>query len=323
MTARTGACPQCGTARQGDLRFCASCGFDYWKAAEADNAGAAPTSQAEPPSQATDPEADEKKNRRIGCIGIAVVAVLLIGIIGALNQDDDTPAAGASQTPDATPSAADESTPEPTGTPEPPADPTPTTESTPTEELTPSPEPTPEFAAIELTGTGSGVPRFDIPADSAAIAEISHTGGSNFAVWAIDGSGSQTDLLVNTIGNYTGTVLFDEDLGSHTDAFEVEADGSWTITIRPVTEAFRWDGTETLSGTGDDVVVLDPPSSGLSSTTLTHAGGGNFAIWGYSSDGTDLLVNEIGNYSGEVLLADGTFVLEITADGPWTASPPD
>jgi hypothetical protein len=166
------------------------------------------------------------------------------------------------------------------------------------------------------------VPRFDIPEGSAAIAEITHSGGSNFAVWTVDASGAQTDLLVNTIGSYSGTVLFDERDGSHSDAFDVEADGAWTITIRAVTEAFRWNGGEVLTGTGDDVVILDPPSSGLRSTTLTHSGEGNFAVWAFSSSGVDLAVNEIGQFSGEVLLADGTFLMEITATGPWTASPP-
>jgi hypothetical protein len=55
---------------------------------------------------------------------------------------------------------------------------------------------------------------------------------------------------------------------------------------------------------------------------ISHQGSGNFAIWAYSEDGTDLLVNEIGTYTGESLLADGTFVLEITADGSWTITPP-
>ncbi|MBA2311661.1 MAG: hypothetical protein H0V97_02550, partial [Actinobacteria bacterium] len=172
------------------------------------------------------------------------------------------------------------------------------------------------------TGTGNSVPRYDIPEDAAAIAEISHSGGANFAVWAVDGAGQQTDLLVNTIGNYTGTVLFDESASSHTDAFDVEADGTWTITIKPVTEAFEWDGSEVLTGSGDDVAVLDPAPSGLKSTTLTHSGSGNFAIWAYGPS-TDLLVNEIGNFSGEVLLAEGTFLFEITADGPWTIGPPE
>lgn len=140
-------------------------------------------------------------------------------------------------------------------------------------------------------------------------------------MWTIDESGAQTDLLVNAIGNYAGTVLFDEAAGSHSVALDVEADGTWAITIKPVTEAFRWDGTETLSGSGDDVAILDPASSGFKSTTLTHNGDGNFAIWTYGET-TDLLVNEIGAFSGEVLLTSGTFLFEITANGPWSISPP-
>jgi hypothetical protein len=321
MTSAMNACPQCGTARQGDLRFCASCGFDYWKAAEsAPGGGAVPAATAG--AAAEEKAAEEKKNRRFGCIGIAVIAVVILGIIGALNSEEEPGTAGASASPEesATTEPTDEAsatpgatTPEPTS--EPPAE-------TPTPSAIESVPPSPAFEAIALSGTGNAVPRFDIPEDAAAIAEISHSGGANFVVWAVDGSGSQTDLLVNTIGAYSGTVLFDEQAGSHTDAFEVEADGPWTITVEPVTEAFEWDGSEVLSGTGDDVVILDPPSSGLQSTTLTHDGSGNFAVWGYASGATDLLVNEIGNYSGEVLLADGTFLLEITATGSWTASPP-
>ena len=101
------------------------------------------------------------------------------------------------------------------------------------------PEPTPAFAAIELSGTGDGVPRFEIPADVPAIAEESHTGSANFAIVTLAESGEQNDLLVNTIGNYTGTVLFDEQEGQHSVAFEVTADGPWTITIRPVSDATR------------------------------------------------------------------------------------
>lgn len=323
MTVQRGFCPQCGTARQGDLRFCASCGFDYWKAAEA--AANTQTAPAAAPSTQADPAAAEqdRKSRRVGCITLAVIAVIVVAVISALNQDDDPEVAGASQSAEASPEptlASEEPSTAPSLAPASVAE-----SAAPT--VVPSPvvsiAPEPAFANITLNGTGNAVPRFDIPEDSAAIAEITHSGASNFAVWAVDGSGSPTDLLVNTIGNYSGTVLFDESAGSHTDAFEIEADGPWTIIIKPVTEAFRWDGSDVLTGSGDDVAILDPPSDGLKSTTVTHSGSGNFAIWSYSASGTDLLVNEIGNFSGEVLLSDGTFLFEVTATGQWTMNPPE
>ncbi|MEO6578682.1 MAG: zinc ribbon domain-containing protein [Candidatus Limnocylindria bacterium] len=321
MTAQNSPCPQCGTTRQPDMRFCANCGFDYWKAAE----GSTSATQAAPTTAATasvvensSAAAEEKRNRRFGCVAIGAIALVVIGIIGALNQDEDgvgspsrSPTPTQSPEPTTAPQASSSASVAPA-----PAEPT----------AIPSPivtvEPEPAFANITLNGNGNSVPRFDIPEDSAAIAEIGHNGPGNVAVWTVDPSGAQTDLLVNTIGNYTGVVLFDESAGAHTDAFDIESGGAWTIVIKPVTEAFSWNGKETLAGSGDDVAILDPASSGLKSTTLTHGGDSNFAIWGYSSSNTDLLVNEIGNYSGEVLLADGTFLFEITANGPWTMSPP-
>jgi hypothetical protein len=194
----------------------------------------------------------------------------------------------------------------------------------PTARTTPKPTPVPDltFSPIPLTGQGNSVPRFAIPANAVALAEITHVGAANFAVWTVDTSGTEQDLLVNTIGNYTGTVLFDEQLGQHSVAFNVQADGAWTITVKPISQATLWNGAANAAGRGDAVLLVAPPSSGLASVMISHQGSGNFAIWAYSEDGTDLLVNEIGTYTGESLLADGTFVLEITADGSWTITPP-
>jgi hypothetical protein len=164
------------------------------------------------------------------------------------------------------------------------------------------------------------VPRFTIPEDAIAIATFTHNGGSNFAVWTVDASGAETDLLVNTIGVYSGTVLFDEQ--GHSVAFSVEADGAWTAVIKPIELARAWNGATTIGGHGDDVVRVDPPTSGLSTTTMIHNGASNFAVWSYGLYSVDLLINEIGAYSGEVLLADATVLFEVTADGDWSMTAP-
>lgn len=312
MTGQQNFCPQCGSARQGALRFCATCGFDYWKGADPAAQGPAGASASPPPEQrpaeaSTSPP--PKKNTRLGCVALGVIAVIVIAIAANLGGD---PAETARETPTPGPSRSDESTlsAEPTAA-------APTVAATPIVTLPPEPA----FAPIQLSGVGSSVPRFDIPADEAAIATLTHSGAANFIVWAVGETGEQQDLLVNTIGGYTGTVLFDEASGSHSVAFDIEADGPWTIEIKPITDAFRWDGSAALSGVGDDVAILDPPSSGLKSVTVTHQGDGNFMIWAYGPS-TDLLVNEIGPYSGEALLNDGTVFFEIGANGPWTISPP-
>lgn len=49
---------------------------------------------------------------------------------------------------------------------------------------------------------------------------------SNFIVWGFYDNGNRRDLLVNTIGSYSGTILFNRGAGSF---FEITADGGWTI----------------------------------------------------------------------------------------------
>jgi hypothetical protein len=145
---------------------------------------------------------------------------------------------------------------------------------------------TPGFADITLSGTGDAVPSFEIPEDQAAIAVITHTGSSNFAIWALAEDGTENDLLVNVIGNYSGTVLFDERTGVHSVAFEITADGAWTVVIRPITAARAWDGAATLTGSGDDVVLISPALSGLTTAAITHDGASNFAIVAYDLAGS-------------------------------------
>ena len=202
--------------------------------------------------------------------------------------------------------------------------------------VAPEPVPTPthirsrepsvaSFAPLGMNGKGKKVEEFTIPEGSVAIAEITHDGESNFIVNTIDASGNQVDGLVNEIGDYNGTVLIDpSDDDDHPVAFEVDADGAWTITVKPVAEAKVWDPSTTLEGSGDSVYQVVPPSAGLATLELTHDGGSNFIFRTYSGDnGTlDDIANEIGDFTGEVLLPDGTFLLEITAhEGTWSATP--
>ena len=159
--------------------------------------------------------------------------------------------------------------------------------------------------------------KFNIPEDSVGIAKLTHTGSGNFAVWTVDADGEETDLLVNEIGKYQGKVMFDEN--DHSVAFSITASGGWTLTISPIQKISHWNGTETRKGTSDDVFALSGDAAEAFGAKFRHKGEGNFAVWGYSLDGTDLLVNDIGTYSGEVLL-EGAQILELTADGSWSVA---
>jgi hypothetical protein len=180
----------------------------------------------------------------------------------------------------------------------------------------------PKFDPIALKGKGKKVVKFSIPEDVAAIAVLKHKGKSNFIVDALDANGKSLGALVNEIGNYSGTVLFDTDADQHTAAFAVDADGTWTITVKPVASAPAWDPSKTLKGTGDSVYQVSPASSGLVVVDLTFKGDGNFIVDAYTPEGREGIANEIGNFTGQVPLPDGTYLLDVIANGgAWTVKP--
>jgi hypothetical protein len=247
--------------------------------------------------------------------GIAVIVLGVIILIGALTDGgDDAPdeATTAAEEPDAAAEEEAEPTEELEETPDP-EEPEEVQEEI-EEEADPEPveveEPEPEPEPIEpVVYEGSGddvidVETFELP----MVATIEHQGSSNFAIIAHTESGSR-DLLVNTIGNYTGTRPLNFVEGP--TEFEITADGSWTITITSLLEQPTL--AETSSGSGDEVLFVDTGSGRL---TLTHDGDSNFVVLAYGSM-RELLVNEIGGYEGTVRLPDA-LALEIQADGSWT-----
>jgi hypothetical protein len=105
-------------------------------------------------------------------------------------------------------------------------------------------------------------------------------------------------------------------------AFKIEASGSWSLEVAPVANARRWHGADILAGETDDVVIIaDGLTPGLAPVTFVHDGDGNFAVWSYGTS-TDLVVNEIGPYNGETLLAEGTILIDVQASGPWSMRQP-
>jgi hypothetical protein len=150
--------------------------------------------------------------------------------------------------------------------------------------------------------------------DEPYIATITHSGEGNFSVWAIDEDGNRLELLVNTIGNYKGVRPLN--LTADPAVLEIDADGDWQVRVQMLDQAPVWNGK--AAGTGPAVLLVDQSGvSGLTTVRITHSGESNFVVWAYG-DTSDLLVNEIGEYSGEELLSAGTVVLDIEADGDWT-----
>ncbi|GII56119.1 hypothetical protein Pth03_45080 [Planotetraspora thailandica] len=191
----------------------------------------------------------------------------------------------------------------------------PTPEQT-TETAEPSSPPKPEPKAKTYKGSGSKVVRIQPTSDIRLVTSTAR-GSSNFIVYGVGPDGEERDLLANDIGNHRGTRLMNLD-GEETVALKVEAEGTWTIAVKPVTSARRWTKPR-LAGAGDDVVYLDPNSSGFQTITSKFAGEGNFVVYGYDGDGNEsLLANEIDKSEAETTLPDSTFLVTIEGDGRWT-----
>lgn len=182
----------------------------------------------------------------------------------------------------------------------------------------PSESPTPVTVPADKAYKGSGdkILAIELPdgIDNAAVATITYSGKRNFTVWSLDSNLDEKDLMVNEIGKYRGTVLFNLS-GDEVASLEINASGPWTVTVRSIL-SLREFVAGAASGHGDDVLVYRG-TSGVAS--LTHKGSSNFVVWNYGNS-SDLVVNEIGKYSGETRWSAGPSVVAITADGDWSIS---
>ena len=175
-----------------------------------------------------------------------------------------------------------------------------------------------ENSKIKLSGSGDTATDMMGLKAGYIIVEGSHTGGSNFAVKLQNEDGEDLELLVNEIGNYKGKT-FAEIPADGNYYLNVTADGSWNFAISQEPPVEMVDLPNKFSGTGDDIVFFNAKSDNYK-FNFTHTGTSNFAVL---LNGSGLMVNEIGNYTGSMrqkLETDGYYLLVIKADGKWTAN---
>ncbi|GAB3132028.1 TM2 domain-containing protein [Marisediminicola antarctica] len=169
------------------------------------------------------------------------------------------------------------------------------------------------FDAVTEIGTGDSL--ITLPAGATAgLVTAQYDGGGNFSISVLNAANESTgELLVNTIGAYTGTTVYGFQSFSEGVTLQVAADAPWTITMSPISTA----APLAASGTGDSVYFYEGPAGQL---TASYSGSSNFVVFQQTSDDFNfgLLINEIGTYSGTVPLTAGPSVLTVTADAPWT-----
>lgn len=182
----------------------------------------------------------------------------------------------------------------------------------------PKPSPAPGPATSNYSGFGRTVIPISKPggAKVAAVASLTHNGRSNFIVKSLDANLGWKDTLVNEIGQYGGTVLFDESNWAGTDTvyLDIQADGAWTVSISTVESVPRFDGSFEVLGKGDAVLYY---TGGPRPATLFNNGLSNFIIWAYGQNETRLVANEIGPFSGVAPMI-GPAVYEVHSSGTWS-----
>ena len=159
-------------------------------------------------------------------------------------------------------------------------------------------------------GTGDYVAS-DLNVDNYAILHITYTGSRNFVV-KLYKDDEYEDLLVNTIGDYSGDVLVE---GSGNYSIEIKATDSWNIT----SDGLSVDDTTSFSGTGDSVTGITSHSGG--NWHIKYNGERNFSVieYGMSKGYMKLLVNKIGNYEGTVRVESGDNIFfKVHSYGDWS-----
>jgi len=173
--------------------------------------------------------------------------------------------------------------------------------------------------AIALDGRGSGesdplVPQYGggLPL-GIDVLTLTHDGQSTFIVTAVQGG--QTENVTSAIGAYTGQRPL---VVQGPVAFQVTADGAWSITIRGLSTG----GSPTFSGAGDAVSSqFAPPAPG--NWSLSHDGRSTFFVYAHCLGGSIVVEDSSGAVQDAptVQFPRGPCFWEVRADGNWAIKP--
>ena len=186
--------------------------------------------------------------------------------------------------------------------------------STPRPTITPTLPPQP----IVLSGSGDSVLEIN-KWNSAGLFKATYTGEHNFIVENFDAAGNQIDVLINTIGAYSGSKLIDVYDNDLTARIAIHASGPWEIQILPLSSVRSVLVPGVVQGVGDDVVLL---AHAAGKTDLFKADASqashNFIVYGLSNTDFYLMFNEIAPYTGTVISDGDTVLIQVSATGPWS-----
>ncbi|GAA3446916.1 hypothetical protein [Planomonospora venezuelensis] len=157
------------------------------------------------------------------------------------------------------------------------------------------------------------------PTGEIGLITVGARGTGSFIVRSVDASGDDVEFLAQGEDDHHGTRFYNLEAEEEITALSVTAQGPWRITLHPPSSAPVWKGPR-ITGSGDAVLQLHQKAEGSEKITSAFTGESNFIVEGAGENDSSLLANEIGTCEVQETLPEGTFLIVIKGDGPWTLS---
>ncbi|KZB82573.1 hypothetical protein [Amycolatopsis regifaucium] len=125
---------------------------------------------------------------------------------------------------------------------------------------------------------------------------------------------TENELIVNDSGPYRGTQWINDMPGYQAKTFTIKANAAWTLTVTDESGLPVLEPGKPVSGKNE--AVFSVPDA-VASVALTTKNSGRVAVWVHSGGHSDLPVNQLGDYKGDIPVSGPAFV-SIEGDGTWT-----
>ena len=162
-----------------------------------------------------------------------------------------------------------------------------------------------------IRGSGTQVVSLDTAVSRDSLVTLAHKGSGAFTASSLDADQQRQQLLVSTVGPYSGTTLLTADVGHAVAQIAIVADGEWSLNVRDVSEAREF--VTTVSGRGDDVVRY---IGGAGDLAASFPGDAPFVVR-RAGRPDRLLFDEVGPFAARTPLSAGPALLVVSARGPW------
>jgi hypothetical protein len=173
---------------------------------------------------------------------------------------------------------------------------------------------------LTVTGQGNQTSKSLSLREGLALFHLTYSGAGDFTATLVDDSGNEIETLADSSGRFAGSTAVG--LSDPCDCVvDVQAAGSWSITIdQPAALAGQALPT-TLNGTGQTASPAFQVSGGLVRFHQAVGGqtGGRITLRASTGETLDLLGESDSAFdrSRTVELDQGTYLLQVDTDGPW------